>query len=371
MYDQYQTKSRWYPFFICSNNCEDWHGGLVKAYIWTDSLICSCSFPPCLPWAFLLFAHSCSATEGVQVHLDFFSAAQHADGWIEAAYGHHHLPPSDDLAVTSEEHLSGHSGATVSQQWCGFASFTRSLCPSLGSPLSSLSLFTGFTSRGKHIWLFFLHVPDKPITHAKFLYFSLYVYLCALHDHAFWGRNYVLKCTNTSYCAIILCFDWFGMRFVHTHVLLRVLAWEHTHTHTNQEPTMLCGFVKLYHRVNIDNLFAWFKSATSQFSQPSPVNSKRSTITLFDLPQRGAAKWALWFLAGKKKPWQEQMTPKVTPTWQLEKLWTNIMKTNWCTCQSCGFEVFLVSWLCKTFNRANVYTDIVFLVEILAAAREE
>lgn len=36
-----------------------------------------------------------------------------------------------------------------------------------------------------------------------------------------------------------------------------------------------------------------------------------------------------------------------------------------------GFEVFLLSWLCKTFNRANVYTDIVFLVEMLAKANEE
>lgn len=51
-----------------------------------------------------------SSAEGMQIHLDLLSAAQHPHRGIEAPWRDHHLPPAHQLPVPREEHLQDHRG---------------------------------------------------------------------------------------------------------------------------------------------------------------------------------------------------------------------------------------------------------------------
>lgn len=54
-----------------------------------------------------------SSTEGMQIHFDLLSAAQHPHGGVEAPWRDHHFPPAHQLPVPCEEHLQDRMGATV------------------------------------------------------------------------------------------------------------------------------------------------------------------------------------------------------------------------------------------------------------------
>lgn len=55
-----------------------------------------------------------SAAEGMQIHLDLLSAAQHPHGGIEASWRDRHLPSTHQLPIPGEKHLRDQKGATAS-----------------------------------------------------------------------------------------------------------------------------------------------------------------------------------------------------------------------------------------------------------------